>query len=116
MNTQSFSDFSEPDTLEIGLRIANKVADQLQKGNILGCSHRDYCGMGMKMNEGQEFLYGELYDGFDFHVPRIFKNRASFVTWLSAQSTASLARLDDEEFFRDNQVITRSRLIEFIAS
>jgi len=35
MNTQSFLDFSEPDTLEIGLRIANKVADQLQKGNIL---------------------------------------------------------------------------------
>lgn len=116
MTNQYFSDSSDPDTMIVGFTLASLVADQLQNGSILGYGHRDYCGMGMKVNEDQEFLYGELYDGFQFRVPRIFKSRDLFVTWLSAQSTASLARLDDDKFYRENQVITRNRLLDFVDS
>lgn len=101
-------------TEPFGYKIAVLVADQLQSGTILGYCHRDYCGMAMKVNENQQFLYGELYDGEDFHVPRIFETKEIFVAWLAAQSTESLARGDDAEFYRNNQVITRNRLMEFV--
>lgn len=114
MNSDHFSDEWEPDTTTFGNRLANLVADQLQKGEVLGYGHRDYCGMGMKINEDHHFLYGELYDG-DFHAPTVFATRDLFVTWLSAQSTESLARLGDDEFYQRNQVITRKRLMEFIS-
>ncbi|WP_126650716.1 hypothetical protein [Chryseobacterium aureum] len=102
------------DTVLLGPVIAELVADKLQKGCVLGYRHRDFCGMAMKMDEKNQFLYGELYDGIDFSVPMVFKNRELFVTWLSEQSTASLARLDAADFYRANQVITRQRLLEFI--
>lgn len=102
------------DTEIFGTRIAEQVADKLEAGHFLGFRHRDYCGMAMNLNEDKHFLYGELYDGIDFSVPQVFKSRDSFVAWLSSQSTASLARLDDDEFYKGNQVITRSRLLEFI--
>ncbi|WP_223607828.1 hypothetical protein [Chryseobacterium sp. OSA05B] len=114
MGNYHFSDTPDPDTSPFGERLANLVADQLQTGEILAYGHRDYCGMGMKVNEDQQFLYGEVYDG-DFDSPRIFETRDLFVTWLSAQSTASLARLDDKEFFQGNQVITKKRLLDFIS-
>jgi len=103
----------EEDAVPFGTLIANRVADQLQKGHILGYGHRDYCGMGMKADENQRFFYGEIYDGY-LEDPRIFENRDLFVSWLSVQSTASLGRWDDEEFYAGNQVITRKRLLEFI--
>lgn len=109
MDTQHFLTTTEP----FGLKIAAFVADCLQNGAILGYCHRDYCGMAMKA-EGQQFLYGELYDGEDFHVPGIFETREILIIWLAAQSTESLARLDDAEFYRNNQVITRNRLLDFI--
>lgn len=114
MNSYHFSGESEPDTTAFGYELANLVADQLLKGEVLGYGHRDYCGMGMKINEDHHFLYGELYDG-DFHAPTVFKTRDVFVAWLSAQSTESLARLDEEEFYQGNQVITRKRLLDFIS-
>lgn len=106
--------FLASDTALFGSRIAELVADKLQKGYLLGYQHRDFCGMAMKMDEKNQFLYGELYDGIEFSFPMIFKNRELFIIWLSGQSTASLARLDDDDFYRGNQVITRQRLLEFI--
>ncbi|MGK6341014.1 hypothetical protein ACMGDK_02175 [Chryseobacterium sp. DT-3] len=114
MDNYLFSERPEPDSVAFGVRLANLVADKLQTGAVLGYSHRDYCGMGMKVNEDQKFIYGEIYDG-DFDPPRIFETRELFVTWLSSQSTASLARLDDEEFYKENQVITKKRLLDFIS-
>lgn len=112
MEQKHYIDLSEENTAAFGDRIANLVADKLESGEILGYGHRDYCGMGLKADNHQ-FFYGEIYDGY-FDDPRIFENRDLFVTWLAAQSTASLARLDDEEFYVGNQVITRKRLLEFI--
>ncbi|MEI3791161.1 MULTISPECIES: hypothetical protein [unclassified Chryseobacterium] len=114
MDNYHFSEKPDPDTAAFGERLANLVADKLQTGSVLGYSHRDYCGMGMKVNEDQKFIYGEIYDS-DFNVPRIFETRDLFVEWLSSQSTASLARLDKEEFYKENQVITRKRLLDFIS-
>ncbi|PIF45922.1 hypothetical protein CLU96_2937 [Chryseobacterium sp. 52] len=114
MDNRDFSEISEPDATPFGYRIAGLIADKLESGHVLGFHHRDYCGMGMMVNENQQFLYGEIYDGLDFNVPRVFETRDVFITWLSAQSNESLARLDDEEFYRENQVITRKRLLEFI--
>jgi len=114
MDNYHFSETPDPDAVAFGEKLANLVADKLQTGAILSYSHRDYCGMGMKVNENLKFMYGEVYDG-DFNFPRIFETRNLFVTWLSAQSTASLARLDEEEFYKENQVITKKRLLDFIS-
>lgn len=115
MNNEEYLAYLElpENTAPFGPRIANLVADQLQSGKILGYSHRDYCGMGMQADEHQRFFYGEIYDGY-LELPKIFDGRELFVSWLSEQSTVSLARLDDEEFFVGNQVISRNRLLEFI--
>ncbi|NQX38621.1 hypothetical protein SAMN05421820_101652 [Pedobacter steynii] len=102
------------DTLAFGPVLADQVTDKLELGYLLSYSHRDYCGMGMAMNEKKEFLYGEIWDGA-FSEPRIFPNRDLFVAWLAQQSTSSLARLDDGDFFSGNQIISRKRLLDFIA-
>ncbi|REC45401.1 hypothetical protein [Chryseobacterium pennipullorum] len=114
MRGQDFLDLLAEDTQMMGKKLAERVADQLQRGNLLGFHHRDYCGMAMGMNAEQHFLYGEFYDGTDFSVPQIFKSKDAFVAWLASQSTASLARLDAEDFYKGNQVITRERLLEFV--
>lgn len=114
MGNYHFSDTPEPDNSPFGDRLANLVADQLQTGAILAYGHRDYCGMGLKVNEDQKFIYGEVYDG-DFDPPRIFETRDLFVAWLSAQSNASMSRLNDDVFFQGNQVITKKRLLDFIS-
>lgn len=115
INEKNSLDLLASDIIMIGYETANLVADKLEKGCFLGYRHRDYCGMAMTINEKQQFLYGELYDGTEFSVPMIFENRDSFVAWLSAQSTASMARLEAEDFFKGNQIITRQRLLNFIA-
>ncbi|WP_343642319.1 hypothetical protein [Chryseobacterium sp.] len=114
MDSEHFSYDLESDTEPFGYEIASLVADRLQTGEILGYGHRDYCGMGMKADENQRFLYGEIYDSIDFSNPRIFKTKDLFVPWLAAQSTASPACLEDDEFFQENQIISRKRLLELI--
>ncbi|MFN1219257.1 hypothetical protein ACKW6Q_20015 [Chryseobacterium kwangjuense] len=115
MNNEEYRAYLElpENTTAFGHRIANLVADQLQSGKTLGYSHRDYCGMGIQTDEHQRFFYGEIYDGY-LEASKVFENREQFVSWLSEQSTVSLARLDDEDFFAGNQVISRNRLLEFI--
>lgn len=103
------------DTLAFGPVLAAQVTDKLEAGYVLSYGHRDYCGMGMAMNEKKEFLYGEIWDSA-FSEPKIFPNRDLFVSWLALQSTSSLARLDDGDFFSGNQIISRKRLLDFIAS
>lgn len=102
------------DNLAFGDVLADQVTDKLESGYVLRYGHRDYCGMGMAMNEKKEFLYGEIWDD-GFSEPRIFPNRDLFVTWLTEQSTSSMARLNDDDFFSGNQIISRKRLLDFIA-
>lgn len=103
------------DTLPFGMELAIRVAKQLECGFSLGYGHRDYCGMGMEYRNGK-YYYSPLWDGaFDLDELAVYTSRDTFINWLAAQSTATMARLDDEDiFYRGNQVITRQRLEDFL--
>ena len=103
------------DTFPFGMNLAIRVADKLEDGFFLGYGHHDYCGMGMEYRNGK-YYYSPLWDGgFDLDEPVVYESRDTFINWLAAQSTATMARLDDEDvFYRGNQVITRQRLDAFL--
>jgi hypothetical protein len=97
-----------------GQELANKVADALQHGT-LAHSHRDYCGMGLERDGDGQYLYGEVWDGGLVTPLQIFPDRTAFVSWLAAQSDASMARLDTPDtWYWNNQVINRERLEAFV--
>lgn len=43
------------DTVAFGPVLAGQVTDKLESGYILRYGHRDYCGMGMAMNDAPFF-------------------------------------------------------------
>lgn len=100
------------DTLPFGEVFAGAIADKLRSGASLGYGHRDYCGMGLDY-DGSSYRYGELWDGW-LEPTLSFDTREAFIAWLAVQSTAALARLDDQAFYQGNQVITRVRLESFL--
>ena len=100
---------------QIGILIAEKVADHLKEGNVLGYSHRDYCGMGLQYSGGK-YLYGKLWDGYMEKAEEEFSDRNEFVNWLSAQDDESLSGQDEMNHLVGNQRITKNRLISFINS
>lgn len=100
------------DTLPFGEALATAVAGKLRTGTSIGYAHRDYCGTGLDYNEGH-YRYGEIWDGY-LEPALTFTGQQDFIIWLAAQSTESLARLDDDAFYRGNQVITRERLEDFL--
>lgn len=101
-------------TTEYGGNLAEKVANAFKPGIYICHVHRDYCGMGLGMNDKHEYVYGDVWDGWLLHDEKVFKTKAEFVDWLSQQSDASLANLDKDPFAWGNQVITRKRLEEFL--
>lgn len=101
-------------TTPYGRQLAEKVAAGLQHGS-LGYSHRDYCGMGLERDPDGKYLYGELWDGGMITPEQTFASAEAFVSWLAAQSDASMARLGSKEtFYWNNQVINRERLEAFV--
>jgi hypothetical protein len=96
-------------TDKYGLVLAERVADALLS-NSLGYGHRDYCGMGLEYREGT-WYYGELWDGYMAEPLLKWSSKSAFISWLTIQSDASLARLEAKEsFYWGNQTITRERL------
>ncbi|WP_046243240.1 hypothetical protein [Hymenobacter terrenus] len=101
------------DRTAYGPALAEKVAITLSRGQTLGYSHRDYCGMGFDYYQGH-FRYGEVWE-YELKPLRSFARRPEFEAWLANQSDASLARTEEKDpFYWDNQTITRQRLEEFI--
>lgn len=99
-------------TAPVGRQLAEKVAATLHTRSLLN-SHRDYCGMGLEFRDN-EYHYGEVYDGGLDPLMR-FANQKAFVDWLSRQSDASLARLEEKDaFYWGNQTITREMLEGFV--
>lgn len=97
-----------------GTDLAEKTVNALQS-NALSFNHRDYCGMGLEKDSDGAYYYGEVNDGY--LEPQLrFPDREKFVEWLSRQSDASLARLEKDSWYWGNQVISRQRLEEFVAS
>lgn len=102
-----------------GIDLAERVAAVLARGHSLMEGHRDYCGMGLTLQEGR-YCYGVVYDGW-MQTPspekdgKTFEQQADFIAWLAGQSDASLSRREMKEaFYHDNQTIRRERLMDWI--
>lgn len=50
-------------TTQYGKELATRVAEKLTISNYLYHQHRDYCGMGLGVNEEGKYIYGPVYDG-----------------------------------------------------
>lgn len=97
-----------------GKELAEKVAGALQQG-ALAYSHRDYCGMGLEIDNTGQYQYGEVWDG-GLAIPLLtFPDKTAFVNWLAVQSDASMAMTDVKNtWYWNNQVINRHRLEAFV--
>lgn len=101
----------EQRTEKYGPALAERVADALQTKELMD-THRDYCGMGLRSEEGAYF-YGEVWDG-GMVSPRKFGDRAEFVAWLAGQSDAAMSRLEEKSpWYWGNQVLNREILENF---
>jgi hypothetical protein len=103
------------DPTPYGAALAGRVVDALDRGVTVAYSHRDYCGMGLGCSD-DGYVYGSVYDGQLF-AEAVFKTREALTAWLAQQSDVTLSgRESPQPFDRDNQRITRVRLLEAIAT
>jgi hypothetical protein len=112
-----------------GQDLAAAVADRLLAGKVLAHTHREYGGVGLQVQDGV-FVVSEVFDGqlltcsqallarqqgqvVEFQA---FAGRTEFVAWLSQQSDDDLSgREHEREWLRENQRLTRFRLMAFVA-
>jgi hypothetical protein len=96
---------------------AGKVADHLEaKGRLLDI-HREYCGLGLVLHEG-EFQVVEVHDGGPFGVLMTWPHREAFIDALAGMSEYNFSRHDpafpalvrSEHFYWANQTITVARM------
>ncbi|MGB3541972.1 hypothetical protein [Rubrivirga sp.] len=110
---------------KVGRDVAARVADRLEDGDVLGYTHRDYCGMGVEQQDGA-YVHGPIWDGWvnvdeppgseDHCGGAVFETRDAFVGWLAVQTDHSLSGHDlEREFYRDNQRLTVARVRAFAA-
>jgi hypothetical protein len=112
-----------------GHDLAVAVADRLLTGKVLAHTHREYGGVGLQFQDGV-FVVSEVFDGQLLTCSQAlrarqqgltveflsFPERAEFVAWLAQQSDDTLSGRDHvREWLRDNQRLTRSRLMAFVA-
>ncbi|TDU70879.1 putative metal-dependent HD superfamily phosphohydrolase [Prosthecobacter fusiformis] len=116
---------SIPDHRPFGQELAAAVASLLEAGHQLAEGHRDYCGMGLAVQQGQ-YRYAEVWDGQMQDLGSLqtmsgvqalsFPDKDSFISWLAGQSDHSLSRREMKDaFYHGNQTITQRRLIDFVA-
>lgn len=113
----------------LGLDLATAVAERLLAGHVLAHTHRDYGGVGLQVQDGV-FVLSEVFDGQLLTVAQAslarqqgqtvefqtFAGRHEFVAWLAAQSDDSLSgREHARAWLHDNQRLSRSRLLAFVA-
>lgn len=100
------------DKTPYGISLATRITDALDSGMSILNTHRDYCGMGL-VKEGENYVYGSVFDGYlqEPDPSGSFGSRKEFIDWLASQSDALFAgREIENEFYWDNQRITRQRL------
>lgn len=100
--------------LPYGREFAERIADALAAGLEILYQHRDYCGMGLRMLDGQ-FCYGRVQEGYLDRQSdpncRLFASREEFIDWMAEQSDLSLDGHEEAEaYYRDNQRLTRERI------
>lgn len=103
-----------------GLKLANKVADQLEKGMLLAYTHRDYGGDGLYFDKGK-YIWTSIFDGWPQSTRAEWDNREAFVQFLAGMSDYSCCGgegspefLQNGPFELNNQRITRARLLESV--
>ena len=120
-------------SVSYGYALAEAVATALDRGEVLAYGHRDYCGMGLCLQDGH-YIYSQVFDGYfptdaewadwaswtarvsndRVHEALRFATRADFVDWLSRQSDDSLSGAHlQSEFLRANQRLDGDRLRAF---
>jgi hypothetical protein len=116
----------QPDAI-VGADLATRVARNLEAGQVLAHSHRDYCGTGMRYADG-EYIYGQVYDGLlpstaearhgqldDDEDRKTFVERSEFISWLASQTDRSLSGEGlSQEWQRHNGRVTIERLWQFV--
>jgi hypothetical protein len=95
-----------------GEDLASLVADRLENCPLM-YHHKEYSGMGLAKLSGGKFVYGEVDDG-QISPSMEFGSRKELVEWLSRQTDLSLSRGKDNSFFKDNQTITKERLLRYV--
>ena len=101
---------------KVGKEMAERVAQRLKMKCDLAYDHRDYCGTGLTWRNGK-FIYGGVYDGLvGSTVIKEFGNEREFVEWLAEQTDYSLSGADEDQFYKNNQRITLTRLFSFVSS
>ena len=82
--------------------------------------HRDYCGIGLFVNEARVFTVAHVNDGYPSDVLATFPDEKAFVAWLQAQSDWTMSGVDggalprEEGFALNNQRITGGELQAFV--
>lgn len=100
-----------------GSEWAGRVADHLEARGRLLAVHRDYCGLGFVLHQG-EFQLVEVHDGGPFGVLMTWPHREAFVAGLAGMSEYNFSRHDfafpallrAEDFYWANQTITIARM------
>jgi hypothetical protein len=98
---------------KIGNQLAVQVANKLMNYSPFGYAHRDYCGTGFSY-EAEVYRYGRIVDGYFDETLLQFKSRNEFINWLALQDNETLSGKEEEDFYYNNQRITRERLLLFV--
>ncbi len=101
---------------------AEKVADHLEARGSLLDVHREYCGLGFVLHEG-EFQVVEVHDGHPFGTLMRWPHRDAFVAGLAGMSEYNFSRhdpafpalLSGQHFYWANQTITVARMDALMA-
>lgn len=103
------------DPTPYGATLAGQVVDALDRGVTVAYAHRDYCGMGLGRGDSG-YVYGPVHDG-QLLEETVFETREALAAWLAQQSDATLSgRESPLPFEWDNQRLTRTRLLEAVAT
>jgi len=110
-----------------GKALSELVYDSLKLGDSISFSHYGYCGVGFVLDKeiihythfdewltwkrGERYKPGGKYLG----IIKSFATKQEFVDWLSLQSDHSLSGIETgDDWYIDNQRITKSRLERFL--
>ena len=73
-----------------GRELAEGVAALLDRGEWIADCHAYYCGTGFALLDGK-YCWAHIDDGFPGEALEAFTSRNEFVSWLAAQTDASMS-------------------------
>jgi hypothetical protein len=122
------------DKVPFGETLASEVACNIDKGLCMTYIHRDFCGQGIFSSNWNiswdtakypphGYRICDVVDGYpQGFTYKEFALKEEFVKWLAVHSDFSMSGIIDNEFYtadpwrRNNQRITKDRLLMFVAT